>query len=226
MSSPLTGTIEEIGAGNAAQVLRLRKMIVLLGAEDADEITTIVDGTDGDSLSIPGTYKPVGYIGKDDGATLTPGIDTSDSTAYGETQPINQYITSTSFTAGFTMKETNKTVLEAYYGMDLSAVQAKLATKEITWDVPDAPDVRYVRLLLLGQHRDGADAIWVAQWLPKASISDIGAQTMSDSDDFVYPVTYTALVDSTVGTSRRPFIAGPGLDTLGATPLGFTVAAS
>lgn len=223
MTTPLTGSIDEIAASNSSQVLRLRKMIVLLAPEDGPEITTIVNTT-GDGLSIPSEYQTVGYLGKEEGGSLTPGMETSDSTAYGQTQPINQYATSTSFTAGFTMKETHRPVLEAYYGMDLSQIKAAAATKEITWDVPDVPEVRYVRLLIIGQHRDGADAIWVGQWLPKATISDIGEQTMSDTADFVYPVTYTSLVDSTVGTSRRPFIAGPGLATMGETPMGFAVA--
>lgn len=225
MTTPLTGSIDAIGAGNANLVLRLRKMIVLMAPMSAPFPTTIVNSA-GTGLSIPGEYKTVGYLGKDEGGSLTPSQETSDSTAYGETQPINQYVTTTSFAFGFTMKETKKTVLEAYYAMDLSAIQAKFTTREITWDVPHAPDVRYARLLAVGQHRDGADAIWVAQGLPKASLSDIGDQTMSDTDDFVYPVTYTALVDSTIGTSRRPFIAGPGLAGLGATPMGFVVATS
>lgn len=223
MTSPLTGTIEEIGQGNAAQVFRLRKMIVLMAPETATVVTSIVDSTDGTTLSLPGDYKTVGYLDKSAGSTLTPGLKTSDSTVFGQVQPINQYVTETSFTADFTMSETHRPVLEAYYGMDLSAVKARAATKEITWDVPDQPEVRYVRMLIIGQHRDGADAIWMGYWLPKASIQNIGAQKIDDSNDFVYPVTYEALVDSAVGTSRRPFIAGPGLATLGVEPLGFTV---
>ena len=219
------GNVDDMTGGNAGLVLRLRKMAVLMAPEATANISTIVNAT-GATLSIPAAFQKVGYLGKDDGATLTPGQDVSDSTAYGQSQPLNQYVTSTSFTAGFTMKETNKTVLESYYGQDLSAIKAKITTREITWDVPDTPEVRYVRLLLIGQHRDGNDAIGVAHYLQRASISDIGEQTLSETDDYVYPVTYTALVESTLGTSRRPFIAGPGLATLGATPMGFTVATS
>lgn len=222
---PLEGNVDDLTGGNAGLVLRLRKMAVLIAPETAPPLQTIVSA-DGTRLSIPSVYRRVGYLGKDEGATLTPSQETSDSTAYGQSQPINQYVTTTGFTAGFTMKETNKAVLEAYYGMSLAAIKAKATTREIMWDVPDTPEVRYMRILLVGQHRDGADAIYVGQLMPRASISDIGEQTMSESDDFVYPVTYTALVDSALGTSRRPFIAGPGLATLGATPMGFEVATS
>jgi hypothetical protein len=224
VTAPITGNVDDLTGGNGAQVLRLRKMAVLMAPESAPALTSIVSA-DGTQLSIPADYRKVGYLGKDDGATLTPGQETSDSTAYGQSQPISQYVTSTSFTAGFTMKETHKAVLEAYYGMDLSAIKARATTREITWDVPDTPEVRYMRILIVGQHRDGADAIWVAQFMPRSSISDIGEQTLSETEDYVYPVTYTALVDSTLGTSRRPFIAGPGLATLGTTPMGFQVAA-
>lgn len=224
MSSPLTGTIAEIAGGNGKQVLRLRKMAVLMANEDDPAVTSIVDATNGDTLSIPNVYKTVGYLGKDEGATLTPGREVSDSTAFGQVQPINQYVDSTSFAAGFTMKETNRTTLEGYYGLDLSAIRASATTGEIKFDMPDQPPVQYKRLLLIGQHGEGADAIWVGQFLPKASLSDIGDQTISDTDDFVYPVTYTALVDDVLGTSQRVFIAGPGLANLGSTPFGFQVA--
>lgn len=222
--APLTGFADDMGGGNAALVLRLRKMAVLIADEDAPPITTIVNAT-GTALSIPGQYRKVGYLGKDDGASLAPAIETSDSTAYGQSQPINRYVDSTSFTAGFTMKETSKTVLEAYNAVDLSAVRANKDTYEVSFDIPDQPEVRNPRLLIIGQHRDGADAIFVAQFLPRATIDDIGEQTMSDTEDYVYPVTYTALVDATLGTSRRPFFAGPGMKKLGDTPMGFELAA-
>lgn len=225
MTSPITGTIDEIAAGDSGLVLRFRKLAVLMANYTDPAITTIVD-TAGTGLSIAGEYQTVGYISKDDKVNLTPSTSTSDSTAYGKTQPINKYTDSRGFTIGFSMKESNKAVFEAYYGLDLSAIQAKFTTKEITWDVPDLPPVIYKRLLLIGQHGEGADAIWGAQFLPKCSLSDIGAQTYSETDDFVYPVTYDALVDDAIGTSQRPFFAGPGLAGLGATPMGFTVASS
>ena len=133
MTAPITGTIEQIGAGNGAQILRLRKMIVLMANEGAPAITSIV-AADGNTLSIAGDYRSVGYLGKDEGASLTPGREISDSTAYGFSQPINQYATSESFAVGFTMKETLRSTLEAYYGSDLSAIRANFATGEIVID--------------------------------------------------------------------------------------------
>jgi len=225
VTTPLTGTIDEIAAGNAGQVLRFRKLAVLMANYTDPAITTIVDSTDGTTLSIAGEYKTVGYLDSQQGGVLTPSMTTSDSMAYGKVQPINEYTTARGLTVAFTMKESQKTVFEGYYGLDLSAIQAKSTTKEITWDVPDLPPVFYKRILLLGQHGDGADAIWGGQFLPRCALSDIGAQTYSDADDFVYPVTYKTLTDDAIGTGQRPFFAGPGLASLGATPLGFTVGA-
>lgn len=220
----VTGTLETIAGGNPKLVLRPRKMAVLVAPETAPPITTIVNAG-GTALSIPDVYKSVGYLSKDDGLGLSPSIEKSPSTAYGQTQPINQYITESPFTAAFTMKETKKVVLETYYSMDMSGVQAAATTRELKWDVPDQPEVRYPRILIVGQHRDGADAIYVAHFMPRATIDDIGDQSWNDDGDLEYPVTYTALVDATLGTSRRPFIAGPGLTPELVTAMGFTVAA-
>lgn len=220
--TPLTATdVSTLESADGSLVFRPTRMAVLIAPQGGSVISTIVDATSGNTLTIPNDYVPVGYLEKKDGLGLAPKVTTSTSEAYGETQPIGYYITGQEFTATFTMKEHKKAVLQAYYAQDLSAVTAKPTTGEITWDTPSIPSVTYPRLLVVGQHRDGANAIWVAHWMPKVMITNMAEQKWDDQADLTFNVTYTALVDSSVGTARRPFIAGPGLTTSMRTSMGF-----
>lgn len=216
----ISGTVSDIEAGNSNLVLRATRMAVLIAPEGTAAISTIVDGTSGGNLSIPDTYQSVGFLEKSDGLAIAPKIDTSPSEAYGETQPIAYYVTGSTTTATFTMKESKKAVLDAYYAMDLSAVAADATTGEVTFDLPDTPAVRYPRLLVIGQHRQGADAVYIGHLFPRVMITDIAEQDYKDDGDVVYKVTYTALVDAALGTAHRPFYSGPGMSAL-ASEMGF-----
>jgi hypothetical protein len=217
----VTGTdISTFEGGDASIVLRPTKMAILIAPPGTAALTTIVDATDGTKLSLPGEFVSVGYLEKSDGLGLAPKIDTSASEAYGQTQPINYYITGSTFTASFTMKQTSKAVLDAYLAIDLTATSASGTTNEVKITTPDVPAVRYPNLLAIGQHKQGADAIWVAHYMPRVMITDMGEQGWKDDADMTYKVTYTALVDDTLGTARDIFIAGPGMGTAAAT-MGF-----
>lgn len=208
----VTGTdVITFESPTGANVLRPTKMAVLIAPPGGSVITSIVDATAGTKLSIPNDYLMVGYLEKKDGLGLSPKVTTSPSEAYGEILPIGFYITATEFTASFTAKETKKSVLQEYYAQDLTATTANVTTSEVTFDVASVPAVRYPRLLLVGQHSSGSNAIWVGHWLPKVMITDMGQLQWSDDSDLTYKITYTALVDATVGTARRQFLSGPGM---------------
>lgn len=207
-------------SGDADLVFRATKAVVMIAPAGGSTISTIVDAT-GANLSIPSDYVTVGYIDKSNGMSFAPKLTTSTSDAYGQAQPIAYYITGSEFDATFTMLEHRKSTLQAYYAQDLSAVAANSTTGEVTWDVPDQPQVINPRLLVIGQHRSGTDAIWLAHWMPKVMITNMQQQDWKDSGDITFQVTYTALVDDSVGTSRRPFIAGPGMTSSVRAAMGF-----
>lgn len=225
MTTPITGTFDEVRSNNAKLASqRLLEFAVFVAPETAPAITTIVDAT-GAELSIPSEYTDLGFMSKDQGATLTPGVETSESTAYGTATPLAFYTISRSLTTSFTMKETKKHVLEIHSGVDMSGVQAAVTTREIKWDIPDRPETRFMRLLLLGVHGSGVNQIFHAHFLPRVMVTDIGEQSWSETEDLVYPITFSALFDSTLGTSQRSFIAGPGLTADVVTAMGFETAA-
>lgn len=220
--TPTTGTFDEVKGHNGALYRKMLEMAVFIGGEDAPAITTIVNAQG--QLVIPAGYVPLGIMSKEQGLALTPSIEVSADDGYGYGQPIRRDMTSRDVTAAFTMRESKRAVFESYYGMDLSAVKAKVNTREIVIDQADRPEVRYVRLLCIGLDGQGATAKYHAEWLPRASLTDVGDQTWSEDESLMYPVTYGADLDSRVGTSQRTFWSGPGMSAELVTAMGFTTA--
>lgn len=221
MTTPLTGTFDEVKGHNGALIRKMLEMAVFIGDEDAPDITSIVDATVGDELNIPAGYVPLGMTTKEQGLALTPAVEMSEVTAYGYAQPVRRDVVSRNVTAAFTLQETRKAVLEAYHGIDLSAVTAS-ANGEIVINQPDRPAARYVRLLFVAVDGDGADAKFHAEWLPRAILTDASEQTWSETDALTYGVTYGADFDSATGTSQRSFWAGPGMTTELVAAMGFS----
>jgi hypothetical protein len=220
VTTPLTGTFDEVKGHDGSLIRKMLEMAVFIGAEDAPAITSIVDVTTGDELVIPGGYVPLGMTTKEQGLTLTPAVEMSEITAYGYAQPVRRDVVSRNITVAFTMQETRKAVLEAYHGIDLSAVVAS-ANGEIVINQPDRPAARYVRLLFVAVDGDGADAKFHAEWLPRAILTDASEQSWSETDALTYGVTYGADLDSAVGTSQRSFWAGPGMSPALVSAMGF-----
>lgn len=217
----VTGSdVSTFEGGNASLVLRATKMVVMLAPQGGTSISSIVDST-GANLSIPSDYQTVGYLDKANGLSFAPKLTTSTSDAYGHAQSIAYYIIGNEFDATFTMLEHRKATLQAYYAQDLSSVAANGTTGEVTFDVPSTPSVMNPRLLIIGQHQSGTGAIWIGHWLPKVMITNIAQQDLKDTGDITFQVTYTALVDSSVGTAHRPFISGPGMTSTVRTSMGF-----
>jgi len=225
VSSPVTGTFDEVKGHNGSVLYRkMLEMAVFIGAETAPAITTIVNASG--QLVIPAGYESLGVMSKEQGLALTPSIEVSTDTGYGYGQPIRRDQKSRDIAPAFTMKETKRAVLEAYEGMDLSQIKAAATTREIKYDRPDRTATRYVRLLCIGMDGDGLDAKFHGEWLPRCSLTNVGAQTWSEDNSLEYPVTYGADFDARVGTSQRTFWSGPGMSAELVAAMGFTVSTS
>ena len=224
MSSPLTGTFDEVKGHNGALYRKMLELAIFIGAEDAPAVTTIVNASG--QLVIPAGYASVGICSKEQGLAMTPSIDVSTDMGYGYGQPIRRDITNREVSPAFTMKESKRTVWEAYEGLDLSQIKAAMTTREIKFDRPDRLQTRYVRLLGIGIDGDGTTAKFHGEWFPRCSLTDVGDQTWSEDASIEYPVTYGADFDSRVGTSQRTFWSGPGMSAELVAAMGFTVATS
>jgi hypothetical protein len=218
----LTGTFTDLKGHNDALVRKMLEMAIFVAPYPSAPAMTTVTNTAGTQLTIPDTYKSVGMIGKDDGATWTPSIDISEVGAYGYGTAVRRDATSRTLDLGFTMLEAKRAVWELYYGIDLSSVSVPAAKNELYFDQPAAPGTKYFRVLAVGKDGQGSNTIYHAEYLPKAILTDVEALSWSDGDPLSYGVTLSADVDTTYGTSQRSFWGGPGFTTALITAMGFT----
>jgi hypothetical protein len=226
VGSPITGTFDEVKGHNASLVRKMLEMAVFVSPfETGPDIETISDATN--QLVVPAGYTSGGIMSKDQGATITPSLDVSETGGYGYGQPIRRDTVSRTSQLAFTMTESKRIAFEVYYGIDLSAVEAAAAgSNELMFEHPDRPDTKYWRVLCLGRDGQGANAIYHAEYFPRMTLADVSEQTFSETDALSWGVTLGADTDSTAGTPQRTFWGGPGLTDSVFEAMGFTRASA
>lgn len=170
-----------------------------------DEIEALKD-TSG-LLALPTGYVDVGRITKDQGATWTRDVETSEVVSLGAASPTRVDIVSESRGLAFTMQESKRAVFELHEGLDLSQVTQD-ADGNVSWDAPDRPAAIEYRVLALFKDGEGADAVYFGKWLPRAKVTETGEQVWNEETELQYPVTMTGVVDETAGTAMRTLWAG------------------
>lgn len=166
-------------------------------------------------------WEQLGWVSKSDGVTFAKNTETSTVDSFGAIQPTRSDITSDVTTAAFTCQETNKKVLEMYYNVDLSAVEADAVTGETAFNESIEPQTIYQRMLFVSKDGYGARELYIAKLLPRASVTTKADQTHSNENALTYGMTVTAEVDDEVGFAVRHIFGGPGwvrlLDQMGFT---------
>ncbi|GJF06601.1 phage tail tube protein [Pseudonocardia sp. D17] len=183
---------------------------IWIAASSAAAPTSLTTGAGSDPASLPAGYSDVGYITKDDGASWSRNMDTSDTTSWGAFEPTRRDITSDVTDLKFTMQETKKTSLELYYGVDLSGVTPDATTGEVSFNQATSNVTIYRRFFAIMADGVGADAVYIGRFCPRMSITTVDDQAWTDGTELQYPVTGTAFVDPTLGYSVRHFFGGPG----------------
>lgn len=162
-------------------------------------------------------------LGRISDAGLSASADTESSgvPGWGALEDVRTDIIRRTATFSFSCLETNKSVLSLYYNQDLSSVTADATTGEVSFTEATKPDTRYRRMILLGIDGEGANAIYIARFLPRATVSEVSEQTWSTEDALSYQMTVTAKIDSTLGYAVKHLYGGPGWKALN-TKMGFT----
>ena len=157
-------------------------------------------------------------LGRISDAGLSASADTESSgvPGWGALEDVRTDIIRRTSTFGFTCIETRKTTLGLYYNQDLSGVTPDATTGEVSFTEATKPDTRYCRMVLLGVDGEGDNAIYIARFLPRATISEISEQTWSTADALAYQMTVTAKIDSTLGYAVKHLYGGPGWKALNA----------
>lgn len=180
------------------------------GTTPAVAVTTTTPGNYA-LAALPSGYVSLGWHTKDDGLTWSRDVETSDVTSHGSNEPTRRDIVSDISGLQMNAQETKLRTLELYENVDLTTVVPAATSGEIAWNRATSPATRYYRLLAVGQDGAGTDAIYIARFCPRAMISEFGEQTWSDQNELIYPLTWSATVDSTLGYAMRTMIGGPGL---------------
>jgi hypothetical protein len=221
-----TGTFDEVKDHDGSNIRKVTRMAVFVAPASAAVISSLVDTSN--EAVIPTGYESVGILDKENALTVTPATTVSEVSGYGYGTTLRRDIVSKNTTVAFTMIESRRQAFEMYYGVDLSTVTASSVASgknELIIEEPDRPDTLYWRVLCLGVDGDGANTIYIADYYPLATITDVAAISSSETDPRRYAVTLGIDVDTVTGTSHRQFWAGPGLTTARITAMGFSRAA-
>lgn len=186
----------------------------------APAVTALTDTTS-ELLAVPTGYVDLGFM-SDDGAQFSAEIDSSDTTSWGSVEPTRRDITQDVTTLQGFFQETNKMTIALYTGVDAASMTPDATSGELKVDKPDRPASRHYRILTIGVDLADAGEIYVARFLPRASVTDKDDQAFQSGDDPLgWPVTMTAYKDAALGTSESYFFGGPGWKALLA-DMGFT----
>ncbi|GAA3727329.1 phage tail protein [Streptomyces tremellae] len=164
--------------------------------------------TDGNLKTLPEGYLAIGLT-TDDGITFSSDLSISNVTSAQSVEPSRSDVDSDTLTAQFVPQETRQAGIALYEGLPLATL-GDVGT-QWTWDRPATPLNPYRRLLFIAlDYGDSGLPIYVVKHLPRARLTDRDDEQWARSDETNRSVTLTAYRDSTLGTSCRNWVDGPG----------------
>jgi hypothetical protein len=191
----------------------------------ANAITTLTVDSSGSPgtptlNALPAGYTDLGFL-SDAGAVIGENVNSADINAWGDLEPVRRDITSDVTTLQLVGLETNKQALAAFFSVDPASITADATTGEVSIPKPSTPVAFYWRILVLGVDQNDSGEIYIARFLPNASLTNKGNMSFdSNADAITWDMTFTAYKDSTLGYADK-FLAGcPGWKPL-KTGMGF-----
>jgi hypothetical protein len=195
-------------------IRKARDGSVYLAETSVDAITTLTTGAGSDLAALPDGYNDLGWISQD-GASYARTTEVSEVNSFGSVEPTRSDTTRDSITLSVTCQETRLHTLGLYTGAAISGIKATASTGEVAIAKPSRPGFRHYRLLgLFVDDSDGGE-IYIARFMPRARVTEVGEQVFTDGDDPIsYQVTFQGFEDSTLGYSHKWYFGGPGWKAL------------
>lgn len=195
---------------NNANIRKGLRPIVVVAPYSTTLPTALTDASGG-LVALPAAWREFGWTGED-GLNWPRETEVSDIAGHGSPEPLRSDIRRSTKRLTVTALETNIVVLEQYLGMDMSTVTTALGG-ESTWDEPELPDYKYVRLLAIVLDQSDTGEYYMGTLYPRARVTEVGELVEADQDTPKQrQLTYTAFLDAAAGTSVRHFAGGPGRD--------------
>jgi hypothetical protein len=204
-------------------IRKARDGSVFIAPTTVAAITTLTTGAGADLTALTTGYKDLGWISQD-GAAYARTTEVSEVNSFGSVEPTRSDTTRDTITLSVTCQETRLQTLGLYTGADIASITSATTTGEVQIAKPSRPGFRYYRLFGLFVDDGDAGEIYVARFMPRAKVTEVGEQTFTDGDDPIsYPVTFQGYEDSTLGYSHKWLFGGPGWKAL-LTDMGITAA--
>lgn len=195
-------------------VLSNQHFAVLFDSSVSAAATSLEDPADG-NLLIPVGAEAAGIIEKGAGVSLAHDITSTDIEGYGEADPVRTIISKRSITFEANFLETNKTVLEKFWGtvFDESNLTVS-ATGGVVLEAPALPKNVFYRAYLVGlDDVDGKD-LYTYYIMPRVKLTNVANQDSMDDGAISYQMTFQAFRDSGTGFSVAQGWCGPGWRSL------------
>ncbi|QAU06363.1 major tail protein [Gordonia phage WhoseManz] len=189
---------------------------------DADFKLTVLNGG-AIELADLSDFDQLGWVSKSDGVVFSADTETSDVESWGALEPTRSDITKDVTSAQFTCQETNKTVLEMFYNVDLDGVLGEFETGEIAFNQSIEPTTTYRRMIFLSKDGSGTKEVFIGKLMPRASVTAKSDQNWNSEDALVHGMTIVAKVDDELGYAVRHMFGGSGWKSQ-LTKMGFTLA--
>lgn len=195
-------------------IRKARDGSVFIAPTSVAAITSLTTGAGADLTALVTGYEDLGWISQD-GASYARTTEVSEVNSFGSVEPTRSDTTRDTITLSVTAQETRLTTLGLYTGADIASIESVVTTGEVRIAKPSRPGFRYYRLLGLFVD-DGDDGeIYIARFMPRAKVTEVGEQAFTDGDDPIsYPVTFQGYEDSTLGFSHQWLFGGPGWQAL------------
>ncbi|QBI53424.1 phage tail tube protein [Streptomonospora litoralis] len=201
--------VEEIATWRNELIRKALFGSVFAAAESVDlpTMTDLFNNSTGALQTLPTGFGDVGYINPD-GTTMPRETEVSDVNSWQSVEPTRSDETTDTSQLSFMMQETNPTAVELFEGLELGTLPEVGEAWE--WDKPPNPLGLYRRLLVIGQDTYQGQPIYVVKLYPRAKLTGREDETQNRENATERGVTMTAYRDSSINTSVRNWVDGPG----------------
>lgn len=175
---------------------------VYIAPMTAAPITSLVDATTKEIKPLPAEWKSVGLLSSD-GMTFSADVEEEEVTSLGYASPTRTDVVGRTREITFTAQEAlRESVFELVYGVKAPTPSAN---GEITFDLPELPERKNYRLLLIAEDKKNGER-YVAKFFPSVVVVSEPEESWNASDPLTYEFTFRAETDQALGTSERVFI--------------------
>jgi hypothetical protein len=185
---------------------------ILFDSSDNEGVTTLEDVETGD-LAIPETAESAGVIEKKAGVSITHDIDQSNVEGYGDAEPVRTIISKRSVSFDAEYLETNKVVLEKFWGTYFDEELDNLTVSAhggVTIEAPNLPDDIFYRAYLVTKDTVNGDPLYAYYIMPRVKLTKVDNQDSKDDGAVSYKMTFQAFRDDDLGFSVIQGWCGPG----------------